>query len=1039
MLKAYKTGPAPYGAIAVASALGSLDMKQVITCAVISKVELPSEKRYLKIARNFYGLDLSALKLLHFYHLEEKNARASAQILTQVLIDEIYQELLFLNKDNTLARDFEFAVLAHFLPGVTDNSGKSASEAFKILGHECQVQSGTLVLAKGVASGESKGRFLQFVQENLSNAVIQDARFFDSTFFSKEHFFHAENAKPSNSQVETINLDRPIADLVQLSGQRCWALNQDELSAIKEYFLRPQVQSMRLKNGPSPMPTDVEIEVIAQTWSEHCKHKIFGAQVDYQEDLQAQDLIRVGSKKIDSLFKTYIKRATEEVIRERKIDWAISLFSDNAGIVRFDKNIDVCIKVETHNSPSALDPYGGALTGILGVNRDILGCGLGAKPVANLDVFCFCDPKWPAPQDKNLLPLGLLHPKRILEGVHKGVEDGGNKSGIPTIGGAFFFDYDFAGKPLVYVGTIGVMPQKIAGRQTHVKEILPGDLVLVAGGAVGRDGIHGATFSSLQLDESFPASVVQIGDPLTQKRLTDFLLAARDLNLFRALTDNGAGGISSSVGEMALLSGGVRIDLHKCPLKYPGLLPFEIMVSESQERMSFAVPPENKQAMLELAGEFGVQASCIGEFTDSGKMQAWYQNEMVADLELAFLHQGAPTKKMTAKWQPRKKDQENRALRKMWGPHEARANINASSHSDILLRLLSRPNICSKWPLIKKYDQGVGARTVLAPFQGMDGEAPNNAGGIWAKPLGGEDYNGFLTAVGMAPRMSLYDPYLMTVWSVDEAIRNIVVQGADPQKICLLDNFCWPDPELSSGNPQGDMRMGELVRACEGLRACIFAFGTPLVSGKDSMKNNFRGKLKSGENVEIDILPTLLVTSLGQWDIRHKVTPDFGPVGSRIYLLGQLEGSLAASELAEIFQGMALNLNFKAEQLTKLPALYQSFHQALTANLILGAHDISDGGLMVALAEGLFARGLGAELELPQLNNSSHLPFLYGEGPGRILVAVAPDKTSAFEEYFKHQDCHYVASVTAKSEICWQGQSVTTAQALSAFNKESWE
>ncbi|MCK4944747.1 MAG: phosphoribosylformylglycinamidine synthase, partial [Alphaproteobacteria bacterium] len=438
----------------------------------------------------------------------------------------------------------------------------------------------------------------KIAQELLSNTLIQKAEVWASDDFYKIDRFGSVSLPKvilsSVLQIEDISLDLDDAELEVLSKERCLALTVAELKHIRDYYDRSDVQVARkLKKLPF-CPTDVEIEILAQSWSEHCKHKIFSAKIEYQNASGEKQII-------DSLYRTYIKGATQEIKEVRKLDWLISVFSDNAGIVRFDPEIDLCIKVETHNSPSALDPYGGALTGILGVNRDILGCGMGARPIANTDVFCFAPPDMPKKGEEKYMPEGVTSPRRVLEGVHRGVEDGGNKSGIPTVNGAFFFDRDYAGKPLVFVGTVGAMPQTLPnGCPSSAKELSSGDRIIVAGGAIGADGIHGATFSSLELNDDAPATAVQIGDPLTQKRLTDFLLEARDLGLYAALTDNGAGGLSSSVGEMAIISNGASLDLALCPVKYPGLSPWELMVSESQERMTFAVPESMLRRFLIL-------------------------------------------------------------------------------------------------------------------------------------------------------------------------------------------------------------------------------------------------------------------------------------------------------------------------------------------------------------------------------------------------------------------------------------------------------
>ncbi len=441
--------------------------------------------------------------------------------------------------------------------------------------------------------------------------------------------------------VEEINLNVSDETLLKISNERVLALNLDEMKALRNYLRNEAILGERKKVGLGEKMTDAELECLAQTWSEHCKHKIFNALIVYEDE-------RGKREEINSIFDSYIRRSTKE-IRERlgKDDWCLSVFVDNAGIIKFNDEYNLVFKVETHNSPSALDPYGGALTGIVGVNRDPFGTGKGAKLIFNTDVFCFAPPAYDKP-----LPKRILHPRRIYEGVREGVEHGGNKSGIPTVNGCIVFDERFLGKPLVYCGTGGIMPSRIRGEPTHTKEILPGDAAVMAGGRIGKDGIHGATFSSEELHEGSPVTAVQIGDPITQKKMTDFLLIARDRGLYRCITDNGAGGLSSSVGETARLSGGCEIDLKKAPLKYPGLNPWEILISESQERMTLAVAPEKVGEFLDLAQKMDVEATVVGRYTDSGRFHVLYGDQTVAYLEMDFLHGGVPQMRLSAKWTP---------------------------------------------------------------------------------------------------------------------------------------------------------------------------------------------------------------------------------------------------------------------------------------------------------------------------------------------------------------------------------------------------
>ena len=421
-------------------------------------------------------------------------------------------------------------------------------------------------------------------------------------------------------------------ELTALSEARLLALSPAEMQAIRDYYGAPATRQRRCAAGIGAAATDVELEMLAQTWSEHCKHKIFNAAIEYRDG----DRVEV----IDSLFDTCIRATTCAV--DRGDGFLRSVFHDNSGVIEFDADTLLCFKAETHNSPSALDPYGGAITGIVGVNRDIIGTGRGARPIFNTNVLCF------APPDLTDVPAGLLPPRQVLDGVHRGIVDGGNQSGIPTVAGALLFDASFVGKPLVFCGTGGILPAQFDGAPSWEAEPHAGDRAVMVGGRIGRDGIHGATFSSLALDESSPLSAVQIGDPITQKKMADFLLEARDLGLYRAITDNGAGGLSSSFGEMAEACGGVRLELDRAPLKYQGLAPWEILVSESQERMSLAVPPEHYAALAELAARREVEVTDLGEFTADGTVELRYAGELVGLLDLQFLHHGVPKMRLRA-------------------------------------------------------------------------------------------------------------------------------------------------------------------------------------------------------------------------------------------------------------------------------------------------------------------------------------------------------------------------------------------------------
>jgi len=937
-------------------------------------------------------------EILPFYLVESEDAdeealrRAAAEIFADPLIEQLYDGRRGDTADTDFHSDADYIAEVTFRPGVTDNAAHSAEEAFALLGVTARVASGRLYLLRGIKTREEAEAL---AADRFANPLIEKIDVFTGEEFAARRRF--ENiALPhvvlqGAPHVETVSLEIPDAALEALSVERCLALTLDELHHIRDHYRSKNIKDSRTKSSLPHDPTDVEIEIIAQSWSEHCKHKIFAAKIDYcGEDGKTET--------IDSLYKTYIKGATRAVEKRRGIDWLISVFSDNAGVVRFDGKIDLAIKAETHNSPSALDPYGGALTGILGVNRDILGCGLGARPVANTDVFCFAPPDLPSAAGEENMPARLKEPKRIFEGVHKGVEDGGNKSGIPTVNGAMFFDRDYAGKPLVFCGTIGVLPHHLPdGRASAEKQARAGDRIFMAGGAIGADGIHGATFSSLALDENAPATAVQIGDPLTQKRLADFLLEARDKGLYSSVTDNGAGGLSSSVGEMAREAGGAEIELAHCPVKYPGLQPWELMVSESQERMTFAVPPENAAEFSALAKLHGVTATDIGAYNDSGFFSARYDGKLCAELDLDFLHDSLPQMRLSAVHRGDKP-------RAPWTADVALPDPRAETGADAaflrnaLLTLLAAPNIASKEKWVRRYDHEVQAATHIKPFTGKDeNSGPSDSGVIWLAPHGGGESAAAAIGCGLAPRLSLSDPYLMAQYAVDEAVRNVVAAGGDPDMCCLLDNFCWPDPVKSAAVPDGDEKLGQLVETCKGLYDICTAYGAPLVSGKDSMKNDYRGRDRAGRDITISILPTLLVTAMARADIRHTLRSDFREEGDFIYLLGVPQAGLKSSEFAQHFKTES---GLPPMDLQQNIALYRAYHMACSNNVMASGHDVSEGGLLVALAESMIGGGLGAEITLPE-TGIPVLDFLFGEAAGRFVVSVPPQHRAVFEDHFQ--------------------------------------
>ncbi len=712
-------------------------------------------------------------------------------------------------------------------------------------------------------------------------------------------------------------------------------------------------------------PTACELETLAQTWSEHCKHKTFTG------------VIHMDGEVIDNLLKQTIVRATEELAKP----WCISVFHDNAGIVEFADGWDACFKVETHNHPSAIDPYGGAGTGIGGVIRDILGCGLGAKPIANTDCFFVGPLDLPAEE----LPRGTLHPRRILRGVVAGVRDYGNRMGIPTVNGGVWVDPRFVGNPLVFCGTVGLLPRACA-----TKSVEPGDVVVVAGGRTGRDGIHGATFSSVELHDesvSVSSSAVQIGDPITEKRVLDALLVARDRGLYRAVTDCGAGGLSSAVGEMGE-DCGAEVDLEKVPLKYPGLSPAEVWISEAQERMVFAVPPDRLDELLAVFEAEDVEATAIGRFTGDGRLLLRCDGEPVGELDMAFLHEGTPRPERHATWSaPSSPDP---------GCPEP------DDFGEVILALLCRPDVASKDWIVTQYDHEVQGTSAIKPLVGARGEGPGDAAVI--QPLE-STRRGLAISCGASATRGPLNPRAMALASIDEALRNVVAVGGDPGRCSLLDNFAW-------GSCDRPRELGALVHAARACYEGAMAYGTPFISGKDSLNNEFR----VGEETFV-VPPTLLISALAIVpDVARCVTMDLKAPGNALYLLGTTRSELGGSQyLAQLgLEGGRV----PRPELDSAPALLAALHAAIGAGLVRSCHDLSEGGLAVAAAEMVLAGQLGAELHLAEVPRElgearCHLSaaLLFSESCTRFLVELAPGDEAAFAERFSGHPCARLGAV----------------------------
>jgi len=930
---------------------------------------------------------------------------------TGPFLDPVIQEFSI---GKPLSHDFDWAIEVGYKPGVTDNVGRTAREAVEILLQrkfkpEEGVYTSVLYLIKGKLTRDQAECI---ATDLLANILIQRFEIKDRPSWNPDVGMGTTVPKVTGRKevrVAEINLQIGDEDLMRLSSGRVLALSLKEMKALRTYAEDPRVREARKKVGLGENLTDCEVEAIAQTWSEHCKHKIFNGLIDYHDpDGRTQ--------RIDSLFDSYIKRATEEIRRAMgEQDWCVSVFKDNAGVMRFNKDWNLVFKVETHNSPSALDPYGGALTGIVGVNRDPFGTGKGAKLIFNVDTFCFAPPDYSKP-----LPPRLLHPKRIYEGVREGVEHGGNKSGIPTVNGSLVFDDRYAGKPLVYCGTGGIMPRMILGEPSHEKQAKPGDHIVMTGGRIGKDGIHGATFSSEELHEESPTSAVQIGDPITQKRMTDFLLRARDLGLYHAITDNGAGGLSSSVGEMAQDCNGCRMDLERAPLKYSGLDPWEILLSEAQERMTLAVPPEKIDPFLGLANRMDVEATVLGEFTASGKFHVLYDGKTVACLDMDFLHNGYPKMELRARWQTKVNPEPQ-----FTDPEDLTSGLK---------RVLSRYNVSSKESVIRQYDHEVQGGSIIKPLVGAFNDGPGDAAVL--RPLL-DAWEGVVISSGICPRYSDIDTYHMMACAIDEAIRNNIAVGGNLRHMAGLDNFCWCDPIQSEKTPDGEYKLAQLVRANMALYDYTTAFGVPCISGKDSMKNDYLiGTTK------ISIPPTVLFSTVSVvTDVRKCVTMDAKRAGDRVYVLGETFNEMGASEYFALF-GFLGNKVPRVDA-RKAKALYEALGRAMEKGLVASCHDCSDGGLGVALAETAFAGALGMEVDLRRVPSSGvnrNDVLLFSESQSRFVVTVHPENQAAFEDCLKGNVFAEVGKVIEGRAFKVAGLSAKVVVEADIFDlKEAWQ
>ncbi len=960
-------------------------------------------ERVKQSARRYLNLETGRVKSSKVFTLKLKMTPDEVcHFAEKVLRDPVMQDVYI--QSFYPAEGFSCKLLIAKLPGVTDDEGISAQKALsdtlnrEFPTHIQQIYTADLYyFEKPVAQND----LIKLGEELLGNPLINH---FEAGPVNQPVSYVPDVHIETQSEINTIPVKLGDDSLLRLSTKMLLSLNLEEMKAIRDHFSREDIQAMRENAGLSEDPTDCELEILGQTWSEHCKHKEFNAIIRYRDEETGQDEV------IDSLFKTYIRKSTD-IIRKRfekaGNPWLLKVFTDNAGVVRVNEDSCFIWKVETHNSPSALDPYGGALTGIVGVNRDPLGTGIGgSKLLFNTNVLCFGNPN-----HQGELLSGQLHPRRIMTGVVKGIEDGGNKSGIPTINGSVIFDDRFSGKPLVFCGTAALMPLKYGDRPTWIKTIDPGDRIFMAGGRVGKDGIHGATFSSLEIDEHSPRSAVQIGSPITQKNMADFMVDAARLGLIKCSTDNGAGGLSSSIGELAQISGGAEIHLEKVPLKYPGLQPWEIFVSESQERMTLVIEAGKTKEVFELARLYDVEVTDIGEFTGSGNLKLIYDNQIAALLDLDFLHNGVPRKHLEAVW-------------KKPVVHEPELKKQPDI-KETLLSLLGSLNICSRESIIRRYDHEVKGRTVIKPLMGEAGNAPQDAGVI---RLGFDSWEGIAVSNGIMPKFGDIDAYEASAGAFDEAVRQIISVGGrlpEPEDInspfwSVNDNFCVPDsvydPET---NPDGKYKLAQLVRMNQALFDMATTFNIPMTSGKDSMKNDFR----KGD-VKISVPPTVLYSMAAKIDdIRTLTTSDFKTPGDAIYLVGQTRDELGGSEF---YRKMGhLGANVPKVRKSYALNLYRKMSVAHREELLASSHDLSDGGLAIALAECVMGGPFGGAVEVGY-GELSLITELFSESLSRFVVSVPAKYQTTFDNLMG-ADVRFLGAVTEEPvlTVAYRGEKIT--------------
>ncbi|HUU40246.1 MAG TPA: phosphoribosylformylglycinamidine synthase subunit PurS, partial [Desulfatiglandales bacterium] len=866
-------------------------------------------------ASAYFGLNVTDTRVIRVLTIDaDLNGDQLDRIRTHIFTNPVIEESSFV----PLAEKFDWIIWVGLKAGVRDPAGSTAVEAIEdFLGIKFNKNESVYTSRIYQILGDIERRDAETIaREILANDIIQQWKIYGKVEWDKKQGIGINIPKvklDNRSQVRVFSIDSDD-ELKRLSEERSLALHVSDIPVIRRYFLSRDILLSRKTVGLD-LPTDVELEYISQARSDHCNHNTFRGLFRYH------DLATGKKETVDNLFKTCIEAPTLS-IKEKK-DWVVSVLWDNAGVGRFDENHNYVITGETHNSPSNMEAYGGAITGIVGIYRDPLGTGKGSKLILGTYGFCV------GPREYSGGLKARLHPRRLLDGVIEGVKDGGNKSGIPTPFGQVIFDESYMGKCLVFVTAMGIMPAMLDGDPSHLKKTNPGDLAIMCGGRVGKDGIHGVTAASLTYSESTPAGHVQIGDPYTQKKMHDFLLEARDEGLIEFITDNGGGGLSSSIGESARWSNGCRIEMEKVPLKYEGLDPWEIWISESQERMTVAVKPEKVDRFMELSARHAVESTVIGQYNDTGYLHLTYDGKACAYVHMDLLKSSFPQWEFDAEWVPAS----FRGLEEpVWG--------EPKDQGALLVSMLKRPNICAKNWIQRQYDHEVQGGSVVKPLLGKERDMTSDA--VVVRPIL-NSLKGIAVTQAINPFYSLIDTYHMTAITIDEAVRRLVAVGGDPDSIGGVDNFCWPtilyDPVK---NPDGKYKAAQLVRSCWALRDYTLAFEIPLLSGKDSMYTDGELEGPFGMSQKISGLPTLQFTATTIVnDIRECVTMDFKEPGDLVYILGETRNDLGAGEYYRMMNWTGLNV--PTVDAKRVIPLYQALYRAIRNGLVASCHAVGRG------------------------------------------------------------------------------------------------